>query len=514
MALNWKRLNYLVHRWTGITLGALVFVWFASGIVMVYYPWPMPTATEDLARLRAFEVPTDLVAVASARDIARAALATRGAGARLPTANGVAPTPLVGARLMMWNGRPVYSFWRQHRHVDQPTVLVDASTGSVVSPISSEQAVTVARSIVGRLPPVAQVELLEQGDYYLLSSEYQPGFPAYRVLFDDVDHTAVYVSREAGYVVGIVTSLTRWTTWLGSVPHWLYFKWLYHRLTLWLWVSYVLPAIAVVGGLAGIVLGLYQLFPRRRRGEWRVSAYHGVSKWHHISGIVFGALVVTWSLSGLLEVVGPDNSATGGQVQRVRGESVDWSTLRLSVADASQHLQAVLGEPVLPVAVDVTSIAGIPGYVFHLQGDRAWWVDGATGVPRGELDARMATALATQAVGVRAPVHSVDRITAYDAYYYARPHREMRLPAWRVAFADPEQSTVYLDVVSGKPVGFVNTESRTYRWLRDGLHSLDFPVLNDKRPLWDLVLVPLMLGGTVAAFTGVWLVLRRLRRMG
>jgi hypothetical protein len=45
------------------------------------------------------------------------------------------------------------------------------------------------------------------------------------------------------------------------------------------------------------------------------------------------------------------------------------------------------------------------------------------------------------------------------------------------------------------------------------MHSFDFPGINNKRPLWDLVLLPLMIGGTIAAFTGTWLGLRRVRRM-
>jgi hypothetical protein len=507
LRVKWKRADYLVHRWIGIVLGLLVFVWFASGIVMIYYPWPAPTESEDLARMHAFQVPAGLVGF----------VAARAAGERYLAAEGHAGDAhdITGGRLTEWNGRLVYSLWRQRDYIDQPAVLVDARTAQVLSPLSKQAAIATARSVVGPLPSAQRVDLLQAGDYYLLSTEYQPGFPAYEVLFDDASNTAVYVSREGGYVVGIVTDLTRWTTWFGTVPHWLYFKWLYHRLALWLWVSYVLPGIAMIAGLTGIILGTYQLFPRRRRGEWRVSGYHGISKWHHISGIVFGVLVVTWSLSGLLEVLGPDNTATGSQVTRARGAAspVSWAEIRLSEAQAAARLSSLTGEPALPLAIDFTQLDGRPGYVVHLQGDRKWWVDAITGSLRGELDASAARSIAARALGVGAPIRSVQRITRYDAYYYARPHREMMLPAWRVAFADPEHSTLYLDPVSGKPVGFVNSEARWYRWLRDGLHSFDFPWLNDKRPLWDLVLIPLMLGGTVAAFTGVWLLVRRLKRM-
>ncbi|HJQ39476.1 MAG TPA: hypothetical protein VKB93_20220, partial [Thermoanaerobaculia bacterium] len=52
--MNWKTSNYLLHRWIGITLGVMTFVWFGSGIAMMYYPWPAPTASEELARRPSF----------------------------------------------------------------------------------------------------------------------------------------------------------------------------------------------------------------------------------------------------------------------------------------------------------------------------------------------------------------------------------------------------------------------------------------------------------------------------
>jgi hypothetical protein len=356
------------------------------------------------------------------------------------------------------------------------------------------------------------VDLLREGDYYLLSSEYQPGFPAYRVELDDASHSTAYINQRAGYVVGLVTDLTRWTTWLGTVPHWLYFKWLYRRITLWLWVSYVLPAIAAVGAICGVVIGLHQLFPKRRRGKWTVSAYRGMSKWHHITGILFGLLVLTWAVSGVLEVLGPDNLATAEQVARARSAPPAWSALKISELQAARQLKnagLLLGDP---IAVELTSLKGNFGYQFQFANGSSAWVDAASGVVRGALDSIAAARAAQAALGMDAPVREATLISQYDAYYYARPGRELELPVWRVSLGDPDASALYLDPVSGKPVGYVFTTSRVYRWLRDGLHTFDFPAINNKRPLWDLVLLPLMIGGSIAAFTGVWLAIRRLQR--
>lgn len=46
------------------------------------------------------------------------------------------------------------------------------------------------------------------------------------------------------------------------------------------------------------------------------------------------------------------------------------------------------------------------------------------------------------------------------------------------------------------------------RWLYHGLHSLDFPWLYNHRPLWDIVVITFMLGGTALCVTSVILAWR------
>jgi hypothetical protein len=511
----WKRTNYLVHRWIGIGLGILVFVWFASGIVMIYYPWPAPNPSVEHGWLAPFAVPPNLIGFDSARAVAerfQPMIAGAGSYAGAPRRRPVVGAPFSGARLMQWNGRLVYSLWRQAGDLDRPMALVDARTGTLLSPISADDAVAVGRHAFAATAPAAHVDLLDEGDHYMLSGEYQPGFPAYRVELGDASHSTAYVNRNAGYVVGLVTDRTRWTTWLGTVPHWLYFKWLYHRLTLWLWVSYVLPAVAALGALTGVTIGTYQLFPKRRRGQWRVSGYHGVSKWHHVTGILFGTLVFTWAFSGVLEVLGPGNGATRDQVVRARSTPRVWPAMAVSELDAARRVSETQSRPARPIAVDLVSLEGRFGYVFLFADGNESFVDGTSGAVRGMLDAGSAARIAVRAFGEPVPVRETALIAGYDAYYYARPGRELTLPVWRVRLGDAQRSAVYLDPVSGRPVGYVFTTSRVYRWLRDGLHSFDFSPVS-KRPLWDAVLLPLMIGGTVAAVTGVWLSLRRLQRM-
>jgi hypothetical protein len=347
-----------------------------------------------------------------------------------------------------------------------------------------------------------------------MGQEQRWAFPVYRVRFDDNAGTAVYVSRNSGALPAVVTRATRITTWLGTVPHWLYFMWLYYdHPDAWLWVNLILPGVAVGLAVTGIILGIYQLFPRRRRGEWKVSGYHGMSLWHHVAGVAFGLLVLTWALSGLLEVLGVGNDPRPGQAERARGGALHWAAIRVGEPTALITVRAAAGSPVIPKAIDLRQVDGRPGYRFVLEDGRTYWVDAESGALRGELTPQAVAQVAGQVLGGAIPVSRIERVDRYDAYYYARHGREKHLPAWRVSFDDADHSVLYLDTVSGAPVGFVDAATRSWRWWRDGLHDLDFPALNNRRPWWDLVVLPLMIGGTISAVTGMWLLFRRLWRM-
>jgi hypothetical protein len=503
IATSWTRLDYLAHRWTGTALGAMVFVWFASGIAMLYYPEPRLTESRELAILRPFEPDSTLVGFRRAWTAAARAL--RGAGTE---------AGLVSGRLRILGDRPVYQFQRDYDGEAVPAGLVDARSGEVLSPVSPALAVAAARDLVGAGPKLVGLDLLRRGDQYMMNGEYAAEFPAYRVRFDDAHRSAVYVSSRGGNPFGLVTRLTRFTTWTGTVPHWLYFRWLYDRYALWNGTIVLAGSAGVLLGLTGIVWGTTQLARRRRQGGRPLPAYRGLSRWHHLAGLTFGVLVVTWCLSGVWENLGSGSSPRPGQPARIRGGATHWEAIRLSEAEALSRFRASDGSPVPPVAVDLVQFDGRPGFELHLADGRAAWVDATTGEPRGEIPETALIPVARRVMGDSVPIQRAERIVSYDDYYYARHGREMHLPAWRVTFGDREASRLYLDPVSGRPTGFVDRASRRSRWMRDALHSLDFRALALRRPLWDVVMLTLLAGGLLSSGSGVLLVIRRFRRTG
>jgi hypothetical protein len=110
-----------------------------------------------------------------------------------------------------------------------------------------------------------------------------------------------------------------------------------------------------------------------------------------------------------------------------------------------------------------------------------------------------------------AAVAEMRLIGEYDAYYLDRRH-ERPLPVIYLRLNDAVSSRYYVDPATARVVGTYSARNWVSRWLYHGLHSLDFPWLYSHRPLWDIVVIALMLGGTALCVTSMvmaWRVVAR-----
>ena len=83
----------------------------------------------------------------------------------------------------------------------------------------------------------------------------------------------------------------------------------------------------------------------------------------------------------------------------------------------------------------------------------------------------------------------------------------------RVKLSDANETWLHVDPYSGEIVSVIDSSRRAYRWLFNGMHSLDIPGLVDKRPLWDAVMLVLLSCGLITSLTAVVVGLKRLSRM-
>jgi hypothetical protein len=156
--------------------------------------------------------------------------------------------------------------------------------------------------------------------------------------------------------------------------------------------------------------------------------------------------------------------------------------------------------------LEFTSFAGEPVYM-------ATVTDGTTrivpldGEPRDEFDRQRII----DVVAAAAPSATTRLIDQYDRYYLDR-RRERPLPVILAELNDEEHTRYYIDPATARIVGSYSDANWVSRWLYNGLHSFNFPWLYNYRPLWDIVVIGFMLGGTALSVTSLVLAWRVIGR--
>ena len=93
----------VIHRWLGIALGPLVAMWFATGMVMHFVPFPTLSESQRVAGLSALKIegsihgPADSIPTFGMTDVHRIRLVQRADGPVYIVSGGAASTALRAA---------------------------------------------------------------------------------------------------------------------------------------------------------------------------------------------------------------------------------------------------------------------------------------------------------------------------------------------------------------------------------------------------------------------------------
>lgn len=507
---NWRQVLLLTHRWLGV-VGCLAFAaWFASGLVMIYARMPGLSHEEQLAR-------------AQALDLSRAQLSPAEAAARLYL-------PVDHIVVSMRGGRPVYLLGR-----GRGATIVYADSGELYPGVDADAAAAVAKPFAPAGATLSYLRYLTVPDQWTLQDRGR--LPMHVFAADDAAGTRLYVSETAGTMALRSTRSERVWGFLGPVIHWMYFTPIRSRGGLWgelvIWTSLAGCVVA----LTGIAWGLLRYAPRQRyrlAGSQVASPYTGLLKWHHYAGLIFGIFTFTWIYSGLLSVEPfgwfDSEGVTTEQREVLAGGALPEDLLTL------EHVRTAaleLAEHGYPKEIETVMFRGALYWAAEWSwrspsADGSWisdsskpraparrlqreYVSGATAARRGAEFDRDAIVQAAREAVPGAHAVSEEWIDAYDGYYYD-PTGSLELPVLRVKYDDGPATWLYLDPRRGAIVAKYQRASRVQRWLYHGLHSLDFPALYYRRPLWDVVIIGLSLGGLLSSLTAVVPAWRRVRR--
>jgi uncharacterized iron-regulated membrane protein len=514
-----KRSLIFVHRWLGVALAVLFVLWFVSGIVMMYWSFPAVEASDRLERLPVLD-PDQLKVSAAA--------AAASTGRDLPAGQ---------VRLTSFDGRPA---WRLGGRGGWSMVFADDGTpADVVDDALIERAVSAwARRPVSEATRAS----VEEVDQWTVGSSLRNLRPLYKYSFPDGQQ--VYINGNTAEVVQYTTASSRFWAYLGAIPHWMYFTPLRKHQPQWFKFVVWTSLIGTVASLMGVVIGVWMLSPKKRyrhAGAPTSVPYKGWKRWHTLIGLVFGIVTATWAFSGLLSMgpfpimdrltdltvpapadltrsapqpPGPAAREAGGRGGRSRGPNIA-AALRGRGAGSLSDFEEK--DPRTALAsirdfgareLELTSFDGQPVYL-AINGTGDTRIVPVRGPPRDSFTTDEVMRVVREAAGKS--LTDLRVMNSYDAYYLDR-RRERPLPVVYAEMNDALRSRFYIDPKTARVVGTYNARNWVNRWLYNGLHSLNFPWLYNHRPLWDIVVITLMLGGTALCVTSLVLAWRVLAR--
>lgn len=474
----------LAHRWLGIGVGFLFALWFATGVVMCFVPFPSLPARDRLAHSEAIDVGRVRISPAAA----------------LAAAPGLR---VVRLRLVNVAGLP--------RYVLSPAagavVSVSAETGKLLGPLPATTASAIAESFSGRA--TAGVTGPFDYDQWIVHDEYDDFRPFYKVALADGRGTELYVSTLSGEVLQRTRHTERVWNFVGSVVHWVNIVALRRHKDVWRWVMLTLGGACGLLACAGLTLGVMHLINTRRARRRGLSPFRNWLRWHHTIGLFASVLLLSWIVSGCLMLddgtVFPSDGPTAAEVAGVRGMTLAEAAARFPLATLRM----------LPPArqIEVTSVAGTPYLAVRNGAPSDSWL--VTAAPGGGLslshtlpDASLLAA--AHAAWPSSPVLQIRAISSDDAYQVLS--NPLPGTARRIMLGDRRRTWIQIDSATGVILSVMDSRGRAQRWWVNGLHDLDLPLLDRSGPMRQIVVVLASAVGFAFSLTGIVLVVKRLRR--
>jgi PepSY-associated TM region len=466
----------LLHRWWGVVFCLLFAMWFASGVVMHFVPFPERLGADRFAggmlidRDKVAHGPSEAVAASDILDASRVRLAGRRDGPVYFISGASAVRVLRAADL---GDGGVHS---------EPTAL-DIATASARS-----LGFDVSRAGVAERTPY---------DQWTVSGEFDPDRPLYRIALNDESGTEFYVSSTTGDVVLVTTLKARALSYLGSVVHWLYPTALRRHKLAWSALMWWLSLVAAIGASLGVVIGLLRLSRASRRAR---PAYRGLQAWHHRLGLAFAPFILSWIFSGFLSMDDGrlfSSSASPADARALAGAPA-WDRLP---PDEMQRVAAASRE------IEWFALAG---HIYRRERRGLEEQRLSLAVPETDIAADPRSFLREDEIDFAAKQLGRDcgraAVVGADKAYRARP-APLEAPVFRVVCGN----TWYeIDGATGALLNRLDPSRRAYRWLFNGLHRLDFPALQSCPLLRTIIVVALCLCGLAFSLSGAVLAWRRL----
>lgn len=477
--MSWIRTGlWTIHRVLGTGIALLVVLWFGSGAVLLFVPYPSLSEEERFRWLEPLQLDHCCAPLESVwNQVGRTHAVER-------------------VRLIMAAGRPVYII----HFLDGGLKSLWADQDEPLSEPTQHDTLRTTRE--GRTLGVGSTVETLWDDRWIVHQRFDEHRPLRKIQLHDAEGTEWYLSFTTGELVMDTTAFERQWNTVGAVIHWLYVPLLRRHWALWDQTVWWLAAAGFITAVSGLILGIQHIV--RDQGQRLNSQFPRIKRWHHLGGMAVGAVVCTWLLSGMLSMDHgrwfSRGEPTVDQRQRFMGGTLTPEDIGVQLGDAMRQVQ--LDDAVKEILL--MKVGGASYYVFRSNPEQQVVVSAVSPqapAPRFSLDT-----LADAAKAV-IPAQQIDRseIAQGDLYYYSTLHHSRPRSGLRIVFDDSAQTWIHIDTKTGQLIELIDDGGRVYRWLFHGLHSWDIPFLLEYDRQRRLVLLGLCVTGFLFSLSGVYL---------
>ena len=460
-----KVLGFLfkIHKITGLSIAVFFSMWFVTGIVLVYHPYPK--VAEKLMFKKKETLPSSLPELSSV----------------LSKMDG----EFKSLSLKQFQGQTLFS-------VDEaPDITFD-----VVE--------KVAKHWIDA--PIERVDTLRQREQWVLFTKYDKELPIYKFYFDDAQKHELFISGRTAEVLQMTTSRQRLWAWLGAIPHKFYIPCIRRDVDVWQNMVAIVSGICLIASLTGWLLGILLWIKHyQKKHVWQNPYKKRWYRWHFSFGLVFGIFLIGWALSGIFAMqrvpqwMVPMEGDYSFKTSRLWGRGLlpieayqlDYRKLKEAYPDLKE--------------VEWLRFADIPTYRV-ITGQEEFLVDASTDEIKNLQIPEETIVKGLKKLHGNEVEMKVSLLTEFDNYYLSR-RVDLELPVYKIEVADANGSLYYVNPSTGY-VRYLNNNKIVRKWLFNGIHYLDIDWLVARPWLWYTCIWLLCSGCLVVCISGLVLAWR------
>lgn len=474
---------FSLHRITGTIVSLFFFMWFVSGLVLIYHPYPKATQEQKNERMDALPASLpDIQAILS----------------RISDLD----KNIKSLDIRSFQNQTLFSV-----KTKDSLYVICADSNEQVKPITTHTFNNILKKWVNA--PIVKVDTLIEREQWVLYSWYEKELPIYRYYFDDKEKHQLYLSSRTGEVLQFTDKDQRFWAWLGSIPHKFYIPSLRRNTNTWTNSLTIGGVIALIAALSGMYLGIYAVYRKYKVKQKIGSPYkkHWY-KWHHILGLIFGIFLATFAFSGAMALQRIPQWAikTHGDY---RVSSSQLRGKRLSIDQYKLDYRSLVKEYPDIKMIQWSHFQNLPIYNV-VVGDTEICIDASSSEIKELNLSQSQIEKAVQDVHTENTLKSVTLINEYEEYYLSRK-RGLVLPVYKIEVDNADNSLYYIDPKTGD-FKYLNKSRKAKKWIFSALHYLNIKYLVERPVLWSIAIWILCLGGAYVSFSGVWLGVKYIRR--